>query len=145
MIFDSSTSNTANIEWYAASDLSSNEIEAYRIDTIKTCDEDECSNHFLTQTNSFVIPHLTASTNYRVWVSVIGIGFGQSEGSDYIEIHTKPSSLLGKNVHFLEIYTLHNIMIPHYFPHGLHLLFFTFFNSIGKPNKTYSDVNNSIL
>ena len=98
LAFDSSSSthNTASIAWTAASDLSVGELDVYRIDTKKSgCDE--CSNHVLTNTNSFVMSDLAPTTNYQVWVSVMANHFGQSAASDSIMIYTKPSPLLGKH------------------------------------------------
>ena len=96
LTFDNSNHNTANISWRAASDLHSEEFEDYRIDA-KMSGCDECSTYQLTQTNSFTITDLAPTTNYQVWVSVLGKGFGQSAASDSITIHTKPSPLLGKH------------------------------------------------
>ena len=96
LTFDNSNHNTASISWRAASDLSNEEFEDYRIDAKKIgCDE--CSTYQLTQKNSFTITDLAPTTNYQVWVSVLSKSFGQSAASDSITIHTKPSPLLGEH------------------------------------------------
>ena len=100
LTFLSSTHNTANIQWNAATDLSIDDFDEYIIGV----DCEDCTIEmpieYSSNTNSFEISGLDSATNYEVWVSVKSKSFGQSAVSATVDIFTRPSMLSGDYLFF---------------------------------------------
>ena len=97
--FVSSTHDTANIEWGAASDLDTNEFDEYVIgvDCVACTIHPSLPIEISTASNSYDITGLESSVQYNVWVSVKS-SFGQSSVSETLNVSTKPSALSGKYI-----------------------------------------------